>query len=605
MKPQYDLYRAPARRPLRAYAFDPSRGRRLGNEMQLNIRWRPVKPGPVDLTKTLDRIAVIDYDASNKKYYRPVDLDDPYILTNNGLAPSETDPRFHQQMVYAVASDTIEQFELALGRRTHWRRAERPKNADPGWLPEDILCLTLFPHAMHDANAFYSPDAHGILFGYFSASDAAVGLSVPGQTVFTCLSHDIIVHEMTHALLDGMRSHFMEQTNPDVAAFHEAFADLIALFRHFSHREVLLDTIQRSGGRLYTPALREDPLADRAGEASIDEGKDVNPLIELAAQFGEARGGSQGLRSAIGTPKSLQDLQQPMDPHERGSILVAAVFEAFFQVYLQRAARVFRIYRSAGGVNRDDLTQPLATALCDEATRTADEFFRMCVRSIDYLPPVDITFGDFLRAVMTSQLDYDLDDADNIRDAWMHAFRRREMLPDNLAFFSLDGLTLPAVPDDMFEVENLPFGGPLGLDPDERKKTAAALRAFIENTRGIKQRLCLDPKLDYTIPSFHPMYRTDINGSVRWDLVAEVVQTSPENSLRGGTTMIISTHGIRGSGETRFKFLRYANCKPLHGHEAARRIERQRTYFSQLGMDPYIAAGNPRINFALVHGGGY
>ena len=35
-------------------------------------------------------------------------------------------------------------------------------------------------------------------------------------------------------------------------AFHEAFADLAALFRHFAHKEVLLDTFCKStGGQLY------------------------------------------------------------------------------------------------------------------------------------------------------------------------------------------------------------------------------------------------------------------------------------------------------------------------------------------------------------------
>src|SRR5262245_54749307 len=278
---------APARRPLRVYAFDPSRGRLLGNEMRIDVRYRPLAPGPLDTSGAYDQIAVIDYDATRNTYYRPVDLDDPFVLIPNGISQSESDPRFHQQMVYAVASDTIEQFESALGRRIHWRRAERPLDAPRGWLPEDILALVLYPHAMRQANAFYSPDAHGILFGYFQAGRDDPGHNMPGQTVFTCLSHDIVVHETTHAIIDGLRGHFMEQTNPDVAAFHEAFADLAALFRHFTHREVLLDAIQRTGGRLYTPALKGDPLADQAAQSWLTVGEaDRNPLIELAGQFG-------------------------------------------------------------------------------------------------------------------------------------------------------------------------------------------------------------------------------------------------------------------------------------------------------------------------------
>jgi hypothetical protein len=574
--------------------------------MQIDVRYRHLAPGPVDLTNAHDKIAVVDYDASRKKYYLPVDLNDPTILIWNGLTPAESDPCFHQQMVYAMASDAIEQFEHALGRRIHWRRAERAWNAPKGWLPEDILCLSLFPHAMYQANAFYSPDAHGILFGYFRAGDSAVGLNIPGQSIFTCLSHDIIVHEMTHAILDGMRSHFMEQTNPDVAAFHEGFADLIALFRHFSHREVLLDTIERTGGRLYSPALKQDPLRDQASQASLDPDDDsANPLIELAGQFGEAMGARKGLRSAIGTPKSMKQLLQPMDCHERGSILVAAVFEAFFTVYLKRAANLFRIFRSAGGVDREDVATPLAEALCDEAMRTADQFFRSCVRAVDYLPPVDVTFGDYLRAVMTSEADFDHEDSDGIRDAWMRAFRRRQILPDNASFFSMDGLRWPQ-PIKPLTVEGLPFGGPLGLAYAERKKMARVLRTFI-NDPGNKRLLGLDPALDCRIPSFHPLYRTDRSGSVRWDLIVEVVQTSPNPPqgypLRGGTTLIISTHGTGGVGGRGAPFVRYSIAKPLHGPEGSRRAQGQAAFLKQQGIKPDIKANGLRINFALIHGG--
>jgi hypothetical protein len=594
------------RRPLRVFAFDPSRGRRLGNEMQIDVRYRALAPGPVELTKAPNQIAVLDYDASRQKYYLPVDLNDPSILIWNGLAPCEGNPCFHQQMVYAVASDAIEQFEHALGRRIHWRRAERKLSAAKGWLPEDILCLTLFPHAMHQANAYYSPDAHGILFGYFHAGETAVGLNIPGQTIFTCLSHDIIVHEMTHAILDGMRSHFMEQTNPDVAAFHEAFADLVALFRHFSHREVLLDTIQRTGGRLYTPALKGNPLGDLAGQSWLDTGDgSPNPLIGLAAQFGEAMGSRQGLRSAIGTPKTMKQLQQPMDCHERGSILVAAVFEAFFNIYLQRAGRLFKIFRSAGGIDREDVGAPLADALCDEAIRTAQQFFRICVRAIDYLPPVDVTFGDYLRAVMTSESDHDPEDSDGIRDAWMQSFRRREILPDDAPFFSLDGLRWPPT-ETVLSVEGLPFGGPLGLAYEERQKTAKALQKFLEEP-GIRETIGLNPNVDYRIPSFHPLYRTDRSGSVRWDLIVEVVQTAPDAAqgypLRGGTTLIISTHGTGGVGLRGNPFVRYAVSKPLHGRDGRHRAQRQATYLQQQGIKAGIGADALRINFALVHGG--
>ena len=110
----------PITRPLKAYAFDPSAGKLLGNEMSMNVRYQELDPGPVVRDRAGDAIAIDDYDGANGTYCTPVDLNDPRILIRGGLDPSEADPRFHQQMVYAVAMTTIQNFERALGRPALW-----------------------------------------------------------------------------------------------------------------------------------------------------------------------------------------------------------------------------------------------------------------------------------------------------------------------------------------------------------------------------------------------------------------------------------------------------------------------------------------------------
>src|SRR5437899_6023449 len=208
-------YELPTERPLKAYAFDPSQGHNLGNYMTINVRDEKLLPGPIGRY-----LAVIDYDASNDCYYEPVNLNDPLVMMRGGLDPSESDPRFHQQMVYAVASETIRRFEFALGRKARWGlRGGKKDDAHRGK-------LRMFPHAMQEANAYYDRDLRAIVFGYFSASTDDPGTNLPGQTVFTCLSHDIIAHETTHALIDGQREFFYEATSSDTAAFHEGFADI-------------------------------------------------------------------------------------------------------------------------------------------------------------------------------------------------------------------------------------------------------------------------------------------------------------------------------------------------------------------------------------------
>ena len=93
--------------------------------------------------------------------------------------------------------------------------------------------------------------------------------------MFTCLSHDIIAHEVTHALLDGMHRRYIEPTHPDSLAFHEAFADLVALFQHFTFPEVLRHQVAATRGDLQRGNLLAELAQDDlrwAGEAvSADE----------------------------------------------------------------------------------------------------------------------------------------------------------------------------------------------------------------------------------------------------------------------------------------------------------------------------------------------
>src|SRR5262249_45987296 len=152
----------------------------------------------------------------------------------------------------------------------------------------------------------------------------------------------------------------------------------------------------------------------------------------------------------------------------------------------------------------------------------------------------------------------------------------------------------------------LPFGGPLGLSYEEQRQTAAALQEFI-NKEHNKDLLNLDPGMEYRLPSFHPLYRINRTGSIRWDLVVEVVQTKPATQttfpLRGGTTMIVSTHSTGGGGQKDAVFLRYVISKPLTGRDGESRTQQQINYFQQQGIKPGLAASQLRVNFAFVHGG--
>jgi hypothetical protein len=425
----------PTERALRVFAFDPSAGTQLEtagiNQVTLRIPWeRDAKGGEaLEAGPKGEYLEVIDYDPTSEAWYEPVDLNDKHLVAQAGLPPSEDDPRFHQQMVYAVTMRIIRDFERALGRLVLWAPHRPPVERDPEtgtprYRDEEFVQrLRIHPHALREANAYYSPSKVALLFGYFPAPKT-------GLNVFTCLSHDIIAHEVTHALLDGIHRRFNEASNPDVHAFHEAFADIVALFEHFSLPEVLHHQIAMTRGDL----------------------ESQNRLGELAQQFGEATGQRGALRSAIGsydkksgewqrrTPNP-DDYAVVMEPHARGAILVAAVFDAFLTLYKDRVADLLRIATDGTGVLPAGQLHPdLVGRLADEAAAAAREVLLMCIRALDYCPPVDLNFGDYLRAIVTADFDNDPIDRRHRRVAFVEAFRSHGIVPDGIRAFSVDGL---------------------------------------------------------------------------------------------------------------------------------------------------------------------
>jgi hypothetical protein len=420
----------PAVRRLRIFAFDPSLGTRLEtsgiNELTVEVTWEDdLEKGPIG-----EYVEVVDADPASGMFYRPVDLNDRNLLAQDGVAPSESNPQFHQQMVYAVAMTTIRHFERALGRVSLW--ADRRITAGGDIRDQFVRRLRIYPHALRDRNAYYSPAKKALLFGYFPVTSRDKN-NTPGTLVFTCLSHDIVAHEVTHALLDGLHPRFNESSNPDVLAFHEAFADIVALFQHFSYPTVLESQIRRTRGNLSTENL----------------------LAQLAQQFGQATGRGAALRDALGgisektgqweirTPDPTA-LDQTLGPHARGSILVAAVFRAFLLMYRAKTADLFRIAsQGTGNLPEGDIHPDLTRRLASEASTVAERILQMCIRALDYCAPVGITFGDFLRAVVTADIEYSPGDKSGYRVVFIESFREWGIYPRGISSLGLDTLAWP------------------------------------------------------------------------------------------------------------------------------------------------------------------
>jgi hypothetical protein len=405
----------PTVRRLRAYAIDPSFSTRARtaaiNEVTVPIAWESVEPGPSG-----EYVEVIDHDPASGCFYEPVDLSDYRLLAADGVGLDPADPKFHQQMVYAVSMRTIENFEKALGRKALWSPA-----TEPGSAADDryVQKLRIYPHALRAKNAYYNPDKKALLFGYFPALGSDPEDMYPNGIVFTCLSHDIVAHETTHALLDGMHRNLSVEGTVDDLAFHEAFADIVALFQHFSLPEVLRAEIARTRGSFEVPTL----------------------LAEIGQEFGMAIGLHKALRSAIGRKPDPTLIEGADEPHDRGSILVAAVFGAFTDIYTRRSEDLIRLATGGTGIlTPGAVSSELIGRLADEARRAAQHVLTMCIRALDYCPPVDLVFGDYLRAIITADFDIVPEDRFAYRVAFADSFRRWGIYPEHLRSLTPDAL---------------------------------------------------------------------------------------------------------------------------------------------------------------------
>jgi hypothetical protein len=601
----------PARR-LRGYSIDPSLTTNLDtasiSTVTFRVPWEPLEPGPVG-----EYLEVIDTDPASGCYYEPVNLDEAALLAQDGLPPSEGTPQFHQQMVYAVSSLTIHNFERALGRRTLWAPAPPPQGESPKNDSRFLRRLRLYPHALRERNAYFSPEKMGLLFGYFRASDDDPGEHMPGGMVFTCLSHDIVAHETTHALLDGMSRAFRNATNRDVFAFHEAFADIVAMFQHFTFPEIVRHQLTNTRG---------------------DIRSQQNLLGELAGQFGRGTGRRMALRSAIGELKdgkwqpktpNPSDYRTVEEPHLRGAILVGAVFDAFLSIFERRTADLFRLATDGTGILRPGAIDPdLVNRLSEEATKSAGHVLSMCIRALDYCPPVDITFAEYLRAIITADYDLVPDDDLRYRTAFMQAFQKRGIYQEDAKVLSEESLVWRTPDNDkvrpsaelqsgLSELRDLALASVYAESREHLFHQERELRRRIHdwleqqlknNPHGQADAsyLGLQPKRSFEVRSARFAFRTSPDGGMVPQLLLGLIQEkgvacagAPNDKMvfLGGSTVIADLKASR---------VKYCIRKSFTNEE---RLGLQRAFAAQAAETARATYLGPTMNepFAALHRG--
>jgi hypothetical protein len=300
-------------------------------------------PGPIG-----SRIAVFDYNRDRDEVYQAAEPGE------DGSFPEydASDLRFHQLNAYAIAARAIELVELELGRDLQW-----------GF---DASRLILLPHAGYLENAFYSEDTHSLQFYSFLPAGSS-------EVFHTSLSHDIVAHEVGHAILDSVRDRFTEGLHMETAALHEAVGDLTSVFAGMSH-EVIIEQI---ASNLSKPNL----------------------ISSIAEHF---YGDDHPLRDLLHEPMPESFWEKSISPHSRSLRLTWAVYRALHSMQKNRI--------DAGMDN---------VAALRLALRALQ---RMVVRGIDYLPPADGTFADYAQGILKADEFANPDDRLGFRNLVASAF---------------------------------------------------------------------------------------------------------------------------------------------------------------------------------------
>jgi len=340
-------------------------------------------------------------------------------------------------------------------------------------------------------------------------------------------------------------------------------------------------------------------------------------------------------------------LSREWEPHARGAILVAAQFRAFTNIYEKRVADLRRIATGGTGILTAGALHPdLIQRMADEASRAAQHMLTMSIRAIDYVPPVDLTFGEYLRALITADYDLVRDDVRDYRVAVVSAFRDWGIYPSDVRSLSVNSLLWNPPELTVFQHANDFFArhrlGSTAVLSDrlasflQMREYRARFHDWLQENllEGTDRFLGLALDSDapgsirrdklgrsiFEVHSFRPCRRIGPDGQQRNDVIVEVVQrrkgfydedrqkkldlqkdgsgyedAMPDFYFRGGCTLIIDPE----TGDVRY-CIRKSVCDDA-------RLDRERHYrrgdlVNQVG-GAYLSDDHVANPFALLHGG--
>ena len=181
-----------------------------------------------------------------------------------------------------------------------------------------------------------------------------------------------------------------DAVTPQTLALHESIGDLAAIC-------MTLDS----------PTMRNWILRTRKGDLTGD-----SPASKIAEEFGEAFKEHHPLRDANNkmTVKKAGD-----DPHDLSEVLTGAVWKAM--VRFHRAA-----LDEARANTKKTNNEPMRARALGISAR---QISRILFRALDFMPPAETTFADYLRAVLRSDTLAREDDSTGYREVLIDEAMKR------------------------------------------------------------------------------------------------------------------------------------------------------------------------------------
>jgi hypothetical protein len=212
--------------------------------------------------------------------------------------------------------------------------------------------------------------------------------------------------------------------------------------------------------------------------------------------------GRSSLRHSIEIDPSEKVLEQLVEAHDRGEILVAALLHAFLDGWAARLALLFRDPRTRF-IDR--------MSAAEEGARAADYLLTVAIRALDYTPTVHVDFPTYLSAMITADREVRPEDDPPLRAALIRSFGRFGIAPASPA---KHGGWLPPPEDVAFTFDRTRFES-MQRDPDE------VFRFVWEN----RKQLSLYDGAYTRVLSVRPCFRfAPEDGFVLRETVAEVLQ---------------------------------------------------------------------------------